>query len=116
MNYAKSLSSMSAYCQCGWRLENVSLENDGEQYVYTAAAAHAKECTKTGVWLALPEKPDACWTCRFERNSECHRHAPLGRLVDNGGHWAERKWPTVMRDDWCGDYQRKESTVGAVAA
>ena len=40
-----------------------------------------------------------CLTCRFNRNWECRRHAPLA--AENG--FAD--WAKVEPEDWCGEYQ-----------
>jgi len=42
---------------------------------------------------------EACATCRFYRNGECRRRAP----VEGWGG----SWPQPMDNDWCGEWEAK---------
>lgn len=51
---------------------------------------------------------DECETCRFwfaqSGMGKCHRRAPSYDVAVTSTHAA---WPTTMRDNWCGDYERQ---------
>ena len=38
---------------------------------------------------------------------ECRRHAPVaGEPMKNGIRFNDTYWPTVLSDDWCGDFKQ----------
>jgi hypothetical protein len=41
----------------------------------------------------------ACQNCQYHQQGKCRRHPPT--VVPNHG----TAWPTVVPDDWCGEFQ-----------
>jgi len=66
----------------------------------------------------MPDKVDPhkkCKDCEYFSGDgfECRRHAPIPRIAKISPHGPDgpseeihtRLWPSVMPDDWCGDYK-----------
>jgi hypothetical protein len=60
-----------------------------------------------------PLEHQYCLNCRYSRFADeeeglrlCSRHAPrvLDSLVNIDDHQALGIWPTVMNEDWCGEW------------
>lgn len=57
---------------------------------------------------------EQCGNCRFYREWECHRHAPVVIQFSNNvfgtGVYAhgETAYPHTQSDSWCGDWEQKD--------
>jgi hypothetical protein len=56
---------------------------------------------------------DSCMTCVFFKPSnyyglgECRNHSPIIKDEKILESIPNRKWPTVIEDDWCGDFEAR---------
>jgi hypothetical protein len=48
-----------------------------------------------------PLSEQFCDQCRYWRDGECRRHAPMPRKA---GRVALSDWPNVQSNDWCGEW------------
>lgn len=53
---------------------------------------------------------ESCGSCRFfaTEKKECRRNAPKPVLTATGATWFA-VWPTVDKNDWCGEYWEAET-------